>query len=86
MKYMVRLQHTNNNMNTIFIIYARNNEKLEKFMNKWLKDIIEKGTIDGYEYQPITGTSKRFQHRHDFPSWVMCGNWVGADFIDGSEN
>lgn len=84
MKYIVRLQHTNNNMNTIFIVYAHNNEKLEKFMNKWLKDIIQ--NIDGYEYQPITMVSKRFQHKHDFPSWVMCGNWLGADFIKESEN
>lgn len=80
-KWIVRIEYINR-PDIVEIIYAKNQEEVETFMNIQLKDLLD--SINGYEYEMLSRkkiSSYKWQKKYDCPPYLMVGNWYGAECI-----
>ena len=78
-KYLVRVQSSGGYGDDVYIVKARNFVELETFMNYFLEDTLD--GIGGYEYNTIQYISRRWQQKHNMPSYDLCGTWIGSGYI-----
>ena len=80
-KWIVRIQYVNQ-PDIVEIIYAKNEKKVETFMNEKLKDVLD--SIDGYEYEMLSRkkiSSYRWQKKYNCSPYQMIGSWYGVQCI-----
>ena len=82
-KWLVKLVYEGDIHNDIYIIKAKNSKEVEQFINRWIIKAIGADSLIGYEYEemPRKIGSFREQSRSGIPQFMMCGSWIGADYM-----